>query len=238
MAKAAQNPIANLISVPFQSNWNFGVGPNNGTQYVLNIQPVIPISMGKDWIVITRWITPILVQPDLGPGVDSVAGLGDINPSFFFSPKNTGNITVGFGPTFVLPTATDELTGQGKWSAGPAGVVVWTQGKWVIGALVNQIWSFAGDSDRQAVSQFLFQPFINYNLPNGWYLTSSPIITANWMADSGDQWAVPLGGGVGKLFKINKQPINASLQAYGYVVKPEGGPEWTLRFQIQLLFPK
>jgi len=237
LVKAAQNPIANLISVPFQSNWNFGVGPENGTQYILNVQPVIPIPLGMDWLVVARWIAPVVVQPELGPGIGSVSGLGDMNPSFFLVPKNTGEITWGIGPTFILPTATSDFTGQGKWSAGPTGVIVWTADKWVVGALVNQLWSFAGDSDRKSVSQFLLQPFLNYNLPNGWYLTSSPIITANWMANSGNQWTVPLGGGIGKLFKLGNRPVNASLQAYGYVVQPEDGPSWLLRFQIQLLFP-
>ena len=117
------------------------------------------------------------------------------------------------------------------------GVIVYTHRRWVIGALVNQIWSFAGDSDREAVSQFLLQPFINYNLPKGWYLTTGPQITANWMAEPGEQWTLPLGGGIGRLFKVGKQPINASLQAYGNVVKPENGPDWLLRFQVQFLFP-
>ncbi len=237
LARAAQNPIADLISVPFQNNWNFGVGPKDGTQYILNIQPVIPLPLGKDWLVVTRWIIPTVTQPELGPGLGSVSGLGDMNPSFFFVPKKTGDITVGFGPAFIFPTATSVLTGQGKWSVGPTGVVVYTKGQWVLGALANQVWSFAGESDRQSVSQFLLQPFLNYNMPGGWYIVSAPIITANWQADGGNQWTVPLGGGFGRLFRLANQPVNASLQAFGYVIKPEGGPDWQLRFSLQLLFP-
>jgi hypothetical protein len=239
LAKAAQNPIANLISVPFQNNWNFGIGPYDRTQYLLNVQPVIPASLSPDWLLVSRIITPILSQPDVLSPNGSTFGLGDINPSFFFVPKKSANnLTWGVGPVFVFPTATASDLGAGKWSIGPTAVIVWTKDKWVIGALANQVWSFAGDSDRQAVSQFLLQPFINYNLPKGWYLTTSPIITANWIADGGNQWTVPLGGGVGRLFRLGKQPLNASLQAYGYVAKPEGGPDWLLRFQVQLLFPK
>jgi len=249
LAKAAQNPIANLISLPFQNNFNFGVGPFDQTQYVLNIQPVIPVSLGSDWLVVNRIITPIVNQPTIDINPPSAAGsspsldpgytfgLGDINPQFYFVPKNTGEITWGIGPQFSFPTATTDVTGSGKWSVGPVGVIVYTHRRWVIGALVNQIWSFAGDSDREAVSQFLLQPFINYNLPKGWYLTTGPQITANWMAEPGEQWTLPLGGGIGRLFKVEKQPINASLQAYGNVVKPENGPDWLLRFQVQFLFP-
>lgn len=249
LAKAAQNPIASLISVPIQNNFNFGVGPYDQTQYVLNVQPVIPVSLSPSWLVVNRIITPIVNQPTitinppsapgLPPNVDTgySFGLGDINPQFYFVPKNTGNITLGIGPQFSFPTATTDVTGSGKWGVGPVGVIVYTYSHWVIGALATQLWSFAGDSDRQAVSSFLLQPFINYNLPKGWYITTSPQITANWMAEPGEQWTLPLGGGIGRLFKVGNQPVNASLQAYGNVIKPENGPDWLLRFQIQLLFP-
>ena len=109
---------------------------------------------------------------------------------------------------------------------------------WVIGGLVNNLWSFSGDSDREDVNQFLFQYFINYNMAEGWYLTSSPAITANWEAESDNQWTVPFGGGLGKIFRIGKQPMNAQLQAFYNVEVPEEGPDWTLRFQLQFLFPK
>jgi hypothetical protein len=149
----------------------------------------------------------------------------------------------------TLPTASDRLLGSGKWSAGPAGVVLTMQGPWVLGALMNNQWSFGGWSE-QKVNAMLLQPFINYNLPDGWYLTSSPVITANWAANrAGDVWTAPVGGGVGKLFRlgdilplegnpIGKLPINTQLAAYGNVAKPEFGPDWQLRFQVQFLFPK
>ena len=127
---------------------------------------------------------------------------------------------------------------SGKWSAGPTAVGL-VQPKWgTYGMLVRQLWSFAGDDDRADVNQFLFQYFINYNMADGWYLSSAPIITANWEADSGNQWTVPFGGGVGKIFKIGKQPLNAQVQAFYNVEKPDGGAGWTLRLQLQLLFPK
>jgi hypothetical protein len=237
LARAAQNPVAKLISVPFQNNFNFGVGPNDTTQWILNIQPVIPITLNEDWNLITRTIMPIINQPSPAPGIRSASGLGDINPTFFLSPAKPGKFIWGIGPTLTFPTATDPLLGAGKYSAGPAAVALIMDGHWVIGALANNQWSYAGWGG-QSVNAMLVQPFINYNLPHGWYLTSSPILTANWKATSDNIWTVPVGGGVGKIFKVGKLPINAQLAAYGNVVTPDNGADWQLRFQIQFLFPK
>jgi hypothetical protein len=138
-----QNPVANLISVPFQNNFNFGIGPNDATQWVLNVQPVIPITLNKDWNLITRTITPIINQPSPGSGIPSAFGLGDINPMVFLSPASSGKLIWGAGPTMTFPTATNSLLGNGKWEAGPAFVVLTMPGHWVIGALANNQWSFA-----------------------------------------------------------------------------------------------
>jgi len=237
LAKAAQNPIANMISLPLQNNFNFGVGPNDVMQYNLNIQPVIPIHLNKDWNLITRTIIPIINQPSPAPGVNGAFGLGDINPQFYFSPANPGGLIWGIGPTFTFPTATSSILGADKWSAGPALVALTIQGHWVVGAVGNQQWSFAGGGHKN-VNAMLIQPFINYNLPHGWYLVTAPIITADWEASGSDRWTVPLGGGVGKIFKIGKQAFNAQLQAFYNVVAPDQGSDWGLRFQIQLLFPE
>jgi hypothetical protein len=237
LAKAAQNPIAAMISLPFQNNFNFGIGPNNVTQWELNVQPVIPISLNENWNLISRTIIPIIDQPSAAPGAPSAFGLGDINPQLYFSPAKPGKLIWGVGPTFTLPTGTDPILTSGKWSAGPAAVVLTIQGHWVVGGVVNQQWSFAGWGDRN-VSALLVQPFVNYNLPHGWYLTTSPIMTANWEAAGENVWTVPVGGGIGKIFKIGKQAFNAQLQAFDNVHTPKDGPDWQLRFQIQLLFPK
>jgi hypothetical protein len=235
LAAEAQNPVSNLISVPFQYNLTPGIGPNeNKTLSLLNIQPVVPFALSPDLTLVTRTILPVLSQPT---ATSNQNGIGDLNPSFFLVPKGRGAWTFGFGPTLVLPTASDSSLGRGKWSAGPAAVAVYSKGPWVAGALVNNIWSFAGNSNRNSVSAFLLQPFINYNLRHGWYLVTAPIITANWRAE-GEQWLVPVGGGVGRLFRIGKQPINASLQAYANVVKPDVFGDVTIRAQIQFLFPK
>ncbi len=238
LAKKTQNPVADLISVPLQSNFNFGAGSKEKMVYVLNVQPVIPIGLTDDWNLITRIVTPIINRPSLFPGVSSATGLGDINPSFFLSPAKPGSLIWGVGPTFTLPTASDRLLGSGMWSMGPTGVMLKIAGPWVFGALMNNQWSFAGWGDKN-VNAMLLQPFVNYNLPGGWYLTSSPIMTANWAADkAGDVWTVPLGGGVGKLFKVGKLPLNTQLQAFGNVERPKFASDWSLRFQIQFLFPK
>ena len=235
LAEQAQNPIANLISVPFQNNTTLGMGPDEDqTLNVLNIQPVVPFRLNEDLTLVTRTILPVVSQPAAVGGNNN--GIGDLNPTFFLVPKLPGRWTVGFGPTLVLPTASRDELGSGQWGMGPAAVAVYTRGPWVAGGLVNQIWSVAGDSDRRSVNQFLLQPFVNFNLPNGWYLVSSPIITANWQASS-DRWLVPVGGGVGRVFRVGSQPVNASLQAYANVAKPDLFGDVTIRAQIQLLFP-
>ena len=239
LRKAAQNPMADLISFPIQNNTNFGYGPLDKTQNITNIQPVIPFRLNKDWLLVSRTIAPLVYQPELYDGQGSEFGLGDINQAFFLGPTNPGSWIWGCGPIFLLPTATNARLGSEKWGAGPAVVGLTMRGPWVLGALLQNIWSFAGDSDRKDVNLMTLQYFINYNLPNGWYLTTSPINTANWKADSGNRWTIPLGGGAGRLFRIGKLPVNAQAQAYYNVEKPENlGPDWTLRLQVQILLPK
>jgi hypothetical protein len=238
LAKAAQNPVAKMISVPLQNNFNFGVGPNDVTQWVLNVQPVIPVTLNEDWNLITRTIIPIVNQPSPAPGVSSAFGLGNINPTGFLSPANSSKIIWGVGPTLTMPTASDSMLGADKWSAGPAAVALVMQGHWVVGALANQQWSFAG-SGEEDVNALLIQPFVNYNLPHGVYLTTAPIITANWEADSDNRWTLPIGAGVGKITQLGKLPVNVQFSAYRNIVTPDDfGADWQLRFQVQFLFPK
>lgn len=250
LAKQAQNPVANMISLPFQNNTNFDIGPEGDeVQNVLNIQPVIPITLNENWNLITRTIIPVLSQPDFyTTGEGRVTGLGDITLSTFFSPSDSGPFTWGAGPIFLFPTAFDgplggisdsggESLGSDKWGAGISAVGLMMPGNWVIGSLFSNVWSFAGSGDRD-INLFTWQYFINYNLPKGWYLTSAPIITANWEADSDNTWTIPFGGGVGKLFTIGRQPVNTQISAYFNAEKPEFGPDWQLRFQVQFLFPK
>jgi hypothetical protein len=243
LARAAQNPVANMISMPFQNNTNFNIGPDDATQNILNFQPVWPITLNDEWNLITRTIFPLTWQPvtEANPGggysTDTTFGLGDTTFTAFLSPHKPGKIIWGVGPVLLIPTATDDVLGADKWGAGPSVVVLTMQGHWVIGSLFSNVWSFAGSGD-QDVNLFTWQYFINYNLADGWYLTSAPIITANWEAPSGEEWTVPFGGGVGKIFKIGKQPMNAQASAYYNVEKPTNGPDWQLRLQLMFMFPK
>lgn len=237
LAKKSQNPIADLVSVPFQSNTNFNAGPFNRTQEVLNIQPVIPLRINADWNVISRTIMPVVSQPS--PFFNNnTNGIGDITQQFFFTPTHPGSLIWGLGPVFTVPSATDPILGQGKVLLGPTAVFLTTPGHWVIGVLVNNQWSVGGDPLRQSVNQFLAQPFVNYNMAHGWFLTSSPVITANWLAASGQQWTVPVGGGVGRIFKLGDQPVSAYISGYYNVVRPTGTPNWQLRAELSLLFPE
>ena len=237
LAKAAQNPIAHMISVPFQNNTNFNVGPENKTQNVLNIQPVFPIDLGPNWTLITRTIMPLISQPPFSSQQDGQFGLGDTVFSGFLSPRKSGGLLWGAGPVVQLPTHTDNRLGTNIWGLGPTAVALRIDGSWLYGALVNNIWSLGG-GDAKRYNNFTTQLFCNYNFgKTGTYLVSSPIITANWRTG---QWVVPIGGGAGQVFKIfGKQPVNASIQAYYNVVNPDQiGPEWQLRVQLVFLFPK
>lgn len=239
LAKQTQNPVADLVSIPVQNNMNFGLEPNHRTQNVLNIQPVIPLNLTKDWNLITRTILPVIKQPDLRTTSDDTWGVGDINMSLFLSPAKSEGIIWGLGPVMEFPTGSDEMLSTRKWSAGPTGVGLFMHGPWVVGLLANNLWSYAGNDDRKSVSRFLAQYFVNYNLPDAWYLTSSPIITANWEAEGkGNKWTVPIGGGFGKVFRIGKVPFNGNVSAFTNVVRPNSGPDWTFRVQLALLLPK
>jgi len=234
-ARDAQNPIAHLDTLPVQNNTNFSAGPYEKTQDVLLVQPVIPVNLNVDWVLITRWITPLIYQPQVTNTGSGQFGLGNMEPQFYFSPAHPGSIIWGIGPQLWLPTATDRTLGINKWGGGPAAVALTIQGPWVAGGLLNNVWAGSGP---ERVNQLTFQPFVNYNMKGGWYLVSSPIMTANWVARPGERWTVPLGGGVGRVFKIDTQPMNTSLQFFSTVVRPDNAPSWTLRLQIQFLFPK
>ena len=255
LAKQSQNPLGTIISLPFENNFYFGVGPSDNTGFGLTWKPVYPVGIGK-WNLINRFIVPVMYSPGQDEDVlldsslefgnasviellsGSEFGLADITYSGYFSPKESGSWIWGLGGSFVLPTATSDRYASDKWAAGPAFVALTMPGNWVTGLLIQNVWSFAGDSDANEVNKFLFQYFINYNLSDGWYLSTTPIITANWEADSGDQWTVPFGGGVGKLVKHGKLPVDYKLTAYWNAEKPDFGPDWQLQFTIKFLLPK
>lgn len=240
LAKLAQNPVANLISVPFQNNTNFNYGPERGVQDILNIQPVIPVPLSSQWNLVTRTIVPVIANPSLGPSIGGVGGLGDVQISGFLSPAAAGNWIWGIGSILQLPTHSAVTLGNDNLGLGPTGVLLHLEknSPWVFGALINNVWSLGTSPTAPAYSNGLLQPFINYNFKGGLYLTSSPIITMNWLASANQQLVLPLGGGIGKIFHLGKLPVNTQISAYYNVVRPDFGAEWQLRAQVQLMFPR
>ncbi|KPK61876.1 MAG: hypothetical protein AMS21_08705 [Gemmatimonas sp. SG8_38_2] len=233
LAQKAANPIADLMSIPFQNNTDFGLGEYDRTRNVLNIQPVIPFAGGK---VITRTIIPFVWLPDITAESGSFSsGLSDILFTAFYVPPS-GSLMWGLGPVVEFPTG-GASRGSEKWSLGPSGVALLQSGPWTLGILANNVWSFAGDSDAADVNKGLIQYFIVRQLGDGWYVNSAPIITVNWKAESGQRWVVPFGAGGGKLVFLGKLPINMQSQVYYNVVKPDIGPDWQFRVQVQVLLP-
>jgi hypothetical protein len=238
LQKDVQNPVASLTLVPFQSNTNFDSGPFNRTQNVLDIQPVVPVNISSYWKVIVRIVQPVTWQPYPNQNTGGEYGFGDMAPDFFFSPRHPGKLMWGIGPAFAIPTATNNVLGQGKFSMGPSAVVLVQPGKWTIVNLVNNVWSVAGSGSRPPVNQMLDQYFITRNLKKGWYVTSAPIITANWNASKGNVWTVPFGGGVGRVQKLGNQPVNWKVEFFGDAVHPQSGSPWSMRLTLALLYPK
>ena len=235
LAKKSQNPVGDLASLPLQNNTTFGFGPGDEVKNVLNIQPVYPVHLGERWNLINRVILPVVYQPEILPGQGGTWGLGDTSYTAFFSPRKPSKLIWGAGPVFSIPTATDIRVGPGEWAAGPSVVLLTMKGSWVVGTLFSNVWSF----DSEANINFFFgQIFANYNMKGGWFLTSAPIFTANWEAPSDERWTVPLGGGIGRVFKIGKQAVNSSGQIFYNVEKPALQGDWVFRFQFTFLFPK
>src|SRR5437870_7519818 len=253
LAKQLANPISSLISVPFQANEDFGYGPShNGYKFTLNIQPVIPISLNKDWNLILRTIVPVVSQHDLfyvenlpnnsplQPQNRSQDGLSDTTQSFFFSPKKPGpfGLIWGLGPAFLYPTGTHPFLGTGTFSIGPTLVVLKQTGPWTAGALMNQLWSVVIEEDRSSVSQMFVQPFIAYTTKTHTTFTISSESTANWNSTSADgKWTVPLIFQISQILKIGKQPISLQIGGKYYADTPRYGPDWGVRFALTLLYP-
>jgi hypothetical protein len=244
--KTSQNPVGNITVLPFQNNFNNGVGPYSRYQYNLNVQPVIPIMLSKSLNLIARTIFPVVNQPSFAPpaacataaGCGSTFGIGDTQEQLFFAPVvKPGRLIWGVGPIFSFPTGSPQnVLGTGKWGAGLDAVALVMPGKWVIGALVTQLWSVAGSNNTPSYSNFLVQPFVNYNLKDGWAISVAPSITANWNAAQ-NKWTVPLGGGIGKTFKAGDQLMSLTMNYFTYVARPVGQPQTQLRVNWSLLWP-
>lgn len=237
LAQQLSNPVADLISVPFQNNFEYDGGPNDdGFRYTLNFQPVIPISLNEHWNLISRTIVPFIDQDDM-IGTGSESGLGDVLQSVFFSPKEpteSGWIW-GAGPVFLLPTATDDLLGTEKYGLGPTAVALKQKNGWTYGALFNHVWSVAGEDNRQDVNRTFLQPFLSYTTQKQTTYTLNTESTYDW---ENSQWTVPINLSVAQLVKIGDQPVQFQLGAKYYADGPDNAPEWGVRFSVTLLFPE
>lgn len=233
LAKATQNPLAAMYSLPFQNNTTYGMGEYNRAQNILNIQPVLPFSLGEKVNLINRIILPIITQPSSTEDASST-GTGDLSWTAWLSPSKAGKITWGIGPALQIPTSSSREFGSGEFGIGPSFVALTMINQWVAGIVTNNVWTFGDRSENK----FLFQYFVNYNLPKAWYIVSAPILTANWNAVSDQRWIVPFGGGFGKVIKVGKLPLNLNAQMYYNAVKPDGVGDWQSRIQLQFLFPK
>jgi hypothetical protein len=235
LAEELTNPLADLMTIPIQMNYDRDIGPlDDGWKLQTNVQPVLPFRLTPDWNLISRTIIPVISQEDIFPGAGSQFGLGDINLSLFFSPKKptSGGLLWGIGPVLLLPTATDSLLGARKWGAGPTAVALTMRGPWTVGFLANHIWSYAGDSDRQDISNTFLQPFAAYTWPSAWTVSVQSESTYNWETE---KWSVPVNVGVSKLVKLGKLPVSLQAGVGHWAESPEGGPEG-VRFRLHATF--
>ena len=230
---AAENPVAAAISLPLQNNTFYGVGPYRRAENELLIEPVVPIRLSENWMVISRTIVPVVVVPRLSATAGVDYGLSNIQPQFYFSPVHPGKLVWGVGPQLWLPTATDHSLGINKWGGGPAAVGLFRSGHLMAGTLIGN--EFAGVNHVHE-NQMTINPFAFYNLKRGWYVLSTPIITADWTAKRNKRWTVPVGGGAGRLFKIGSQPLNARAEFFNDVRTNTGGSDWQMQTQLQFIF--
>lgn len=239
LAKQLSNPVASLVSVPFQFNWEANVGPSELTRFVLNVQPVMPFAMSPEWNLIVRLITPFISQPPLVEDGTAAFGIGDITPSFFVSPAHPKRLIWGAGPVFNLPSTSEPTLGAGKWAAGPTALVLKQEGAWTVGALWNQLWSFSGDPSRSDVNRMFLQPFLAYQATHTVTFNVASEMTADWTVDNDDgRWTVPIIVAVSKLSSLGSFPASFQFGVGGYPVHPDIGPSWKVRGAIVLLLPK
>ena len=238
LAKQIQNPVGDLISLPVLYNANLGFGPNRGTQSVAQVQPVVPFHVSDDWNVIARGILPVIWNPSLTPNASVSVGTGPSSITTFLSPRRSADGWLwGAGPAVQMPTLSSGTLGSSVWGAGPSGVIVRSTGPWVAGALVNNIWSLGGTGGPggNRYSALLANPFVSYNFDGGWYLSTSPEITAHWHL-SGEKWTLPVGGGGGRVVILGSLPIDISVNAYYHAIHPSFGPRWHIGTQLTFVF--
>jgi hypothetical protein len=233
LAKDKQNPFAEIVNLPFQTTTGFAIGPQHNIGDELTVQPRLPFALGGDWNLILRTLVPVAYSPV----PESRFGLGDIQPSFFLTPSRGDRWTWGIGPAFQLPTATSSELGTGKWSAGPTGALIYSEGPWFAGLAVTQLWSFAG-APRPPVNLTSVEPDLAYNFDSGWYIQFDPTISYDWTMAPRDSWIVPLGLDVGKAMEVGGRSLAFQIGAYSFVKRPTDAEQWIIRAQIAFLFPR
>jgi len=240
LAQQLSNPIADLVSVPIQFNFADGVGPDEATRTIINVQPVVPITLNDDWNLVGRWIMPYVSQPPLAPGLEATNGLGDILFSSFFSPRESSGLTWGVGPVLSLPVTSDPLLGSGKWAAGPTFVALRQQGPWSYGFLANYVWSFADatNAPRTDVSRGFVQPFLAYATADGVTFSVNSETTYDAEASSGNKWTVPINFQISKVTRFGPFPFSVGGGLGWYAEAPDGGPDWQLRANFTLILPR
>ena len=249
IAEASQNPITMIYSLPIQNNTYFGLGDSDEVKNIANFQPVVPMDITEDWDIVWRLIMPVVTTPGIPNSFNNsgevtsfeggTTALGDTTLSAFLAPKKSGKFIWGAGAIFYMPTATDDTLKTKQWGIGPSFVGLRIDGKWTYGALIMDVFSFGVDNGvgGKKIDFLQVQPFVNYNMGDGWFLTTVPFITSKWEEKPKDRWTVPIGGGVGKGFKVSKVPVSATIQAYYNIIKPETmGEDWQLRLQAQIFF--
>jgi hypothetical protein len=236
LARKTENPLADLITVPLQHNWDFGIGSLDAMKYTVKFQPIIPFPLGTNWYLFTRTIVPFSYAEASEAGRRDASGLEDTSLSLFLSPKYAGprGFFWGAGPAFQLPTATDDTLGHEKWGAGPTAILSAQRGDWTTYLLVRHIWSFAGDDARPPVSETFMQPSVSYTLKTHTTVGLNLESKYDWQAG---HWTVPSNLSVSQLLKIGKLSVKLALGGRLYVERPAGGPDWGLRFTMTFLFP-
>ena len=241
LRKLARNPFADVIKLPFSPDIYFDAGPNDRTAADLQLQPLIPIQISPGWLLIPRIVaTAVNYAPDLTHGSGGTLGLGDMVSTLFFTPAHVNQLIWAVGLALLIPTATDSALGAGRWGLGPSFAVL-SQPQWGSGGfLIQNIWSLPASTNRGPVNQMQLQPIFSYNLAHAWYLTTNPTISADWTQAASNRWLVPIGGGVGRTFKVGSQPVDANLAIYNNVVRPSAqfAPRWQLTLQVTLLFAR
>jgi hypothetical protein len=237
LAKEQQNPISSMTTIPWQFNFNSGGELEDRTLFLLNVQPVMPFKVSDRWNMIVRTIAPVLSAP--GPETTRYTGLGDIQEQIYLTPSKGGKVIWGAGAVLSMPTATTAAGETGSWAAGPTFVALTMPGPWVIAAVVNNVWTFSDSGSTTKVNQFLLQPFINFNFGKGWAISTVPVITAHWDAESGQQWTVPIGAGISRTTVFSgRPPMTLAIHYYRNVVHPDAAAANQVRFMVVMLFPK